>query len=98
MTRRIFASLDGRNDVKARVGRPTEPGIQPVIILRAYIKPLAMTASALQEKLSNAQTPVYVDINDDEIVLNPQCVEPEELELLIETLHRALKLEYEVEP
>ena len=90
MSNRICESLGDRKDIKARVGYPTGPGIQPVIILRAYIKPLKLTAHRLQEKLINEPTPVYVDIYNDEIVLNPQCLEPEELEQLIEILHNCL--------
>jgi len=90
MSGRICTSLNDRKDVKVRTGHPTKPGVQPVIILRVYIKPLNMTAIKLQEKLQNAQTPVYVDIDAEEIVLNPQCLEPEETETLIETIHSTL--------
>jgi len=87
---RIFASLVKRCDVQVKIGYPTEPGVQPVIIPRVYIKPEKMTAVELQEKLLAAATPVYVDINKDKIVLNPQCLEHEEADLLIDILHRCL--------
>jgi len=90
MTRRICASLDDRRDARARVGFPNEPGVQPANILRAYVKPLRMTAAALRDKLLHAPTPVYVDLYNDEIVLNPQCLEPEELEPLIGILRHCL--------
>jgi len=90
MTKQICSSLEDRNDVHIRSGYPETPGVQPTIILRAYIKPKKMTAAKLQEKLLAASTPVYVDIKDDEIFLNPQCLEPEELEPLIKTLHQCL--------
>ena len=91
MSRNICAALEKRKDVKLRTGYPTAPGIQPAIILRAYIKPMKITATALQEILRNTvPVPVYTDINSDEIVINPQCIEPEELEPLIEALHRTL--------
>ena len=92
MTNQICASLADRNDIQVRASYPAEPGVQPAIILRAYIKPLKITAAELQQKLQTASTPVYVDIKDDEIFLNPQCVEPEELEPLISTLHECLDL------
>jgi len=90
MTRHIYTSLDGRSDVRVRVGFPNEPGVQPASILRAYVKPLKMTAIALRDKLIEESTPVYVDTQNDEIVLNPQCLEPEEVELLIEILCHCL--------
>jgi len=90
MIRRIYKSLDGRSDVRVRVGFPNEPGVQPASILRAYVKPLKMTAIALRDKLLEESTPVYVDTQNDEIVLNPQCLEPEEVELLIEMLCHCL--------
>ena len=90
MTKRICASFAGRGDARIRAGYPNEPGVQPATILRAYVKPLGMPAEALRDKLLGAPTPIFVDLHHDEIVLNPQCLEPEELEPLIETLHRCL--------
>jgi len=90
MTNQICTSLAKRDDVQVRAGYPSTPGVQPAIILRAYIKPKKMTAAKLQEKLHTASTPVFVDIKDDEIFLNPQCLEPDELEPLITTLHQCL--------
>ena len=90
MTRRIYASLDRRSDVRARTGFPNEPGVQPANILRAYVKPLNVSATALQELLLEEPTPVYVDTQNDEIVLNPQCLEPEEIEPLVKILCRCL--------
>jgi len=90
MTRQIYAALENRSDVRIRTGYPTEPGIQPAIILRAYIKPLKTTASVLQAKLSATPLPVFADINGDELVINPQCLESEELEPLIKILRDCL--------
>jgi len=90
MTRHIIKEIEDRSDIKTRIGYPTEPGVQPTIILRAYIKPLKAAAAELQSKLLAAQPPVYVDINNDEIVLNPQCLELEELEPLIRILKQTL--------
>jgi len=90
MTLKIYEALKDRDDVRTRTGYPTEPGVQPAVILRAYIKPVEMTAAMLQTKLLTAEPPVYVDINGDEIVLNPQCLELNELEPLLETLQKCL--------
>ena len=90
MTREIHESLKRRNDVQTRTGYPAEPGVQPAIILRAYVKPLKMTAAELQAKLLAAPASVFVDIKDNEIMLNPQCLEPGELEPLIRTLRQCL--------
>ena len=90
MTRQVYSSLKERDDVVVRVGYPTEPGVQPAIILRAYIKPLKMTELELQNKLQSVSVPVYVDIKEDEIVVSPQCLEPEELEPLIVSMNKCL--------
>jgi len=86
MTRQIHETLRNRSDVRISTGYPTEPGVQPTVILRAYIKPLKTTAAELQAKLLSSEPSVYVDIREDEIVLNPQCLEPEELKTLIRIL------------
>jgi len=90
MSKRICASFEGRTDVQTRTGYPVAPNVQPTIILRAYIKPLNITATELQEKLLAAPVPVYVDAREDEIVLNPQCLEQEEVMPLIKALHACL--------
>ena len=90
MTRCISETLAGRDDVRVRTGFPNEPGVQPANILRAYVKPIKISAPALQDKLLEESTPVYVDTHNDEIVLNPQCLEPEEIEPLIKILCRCL--------
>jgi len=90
MSKLICASLDGRKDVQTRTDYPIGPGVQPTTILRAYVKPLKKTATELQEKLLTAPVPVYVDAKDDEIVVNPQCLEPEEMEPLIDILKTCL--------
>ena len=90
MTNRICTSVSDRNDVQVRTGFPTEPGVQPTVILRAYVKPLKISAVELRDKLLNAPIPVYADLNDDEIVLNPQCLEPGEPDKIIDILRHCL--------
>jgi len=90
ISRHICASLEGRSDIQTRVGLPTEPGVQPANILRAYVKPMCTTAAALCDNLLAATTPIHVDVYGDEIVLSPQCLEPEELEPLIDSLINCL--------
>jgi len=90
MVQKICEALKNRSDITARIGHPSEPGVQPVMIPRAYITPLNMTETALRDKLLNAQTPVYADLSGREVVLNPQCLEPGELEPLIEILLQCL--------
>ena len=90
MTHHIYVSFNGRNDVNARIGFPAEPGVQPANIPRAYIKPLNMSAAALSAKLLEEPVPLYVDIHKDEIVFNPQCVEPDELGQVVNILRACL--------
>jgi len=90
MAKQICDSLNGRTDVNVYTGYPTEVGIQPATILRVYIKPLNKTAVKLQDDLLTASTPVYTDIKDDEIILNPQCVDPVEIDTLINMLKSCL--------
>jgi len=86
MSLHLCKTLENRNDISIRTGYPSTPGIQPACILRVFIKPLTMSASELQEKLENSSTPVYVDMIGDEIIINPQCLEPEEIEYLSEII------------
>jgi len=90
MSRRIYTSFENNKNILPRTGYPTEPGIQPACILRAYLKPLTMTAADLQQKLLDAPIPVYVDVLGDEIVINPQCLDLNELAHVIDILQESL--------
>jgi len=92
ISRYICKSLENRSDLKVRTGYPVGPGIQPACILRAYIKPVSLSAEDLRQKLLIAPTPVYVDVLGDEIVINPQCLESNEIEPLIEALSGCIVL------
>ncbi len=72
--------------VDARRGFPVEPGIQPVAIPRVYIKSGRTPAKELQDRLMNRSPFVYVDVQDDEIVINPQCLEDDEVAIVIKAL------------
>lgn len=90
MSEKICRRLKDSGDIQVRTGYPDEPGIQPVNILRVYIKPLAKTAEVLYHDLIDMTTPVYLHLDKDELVINPQCLAEEEIELMCQLIESKL--------
>lgn len=87
----VYILLDGLKDVSAlelSTGYPNEPGVQPACILRLFVKPLTMTSMQLHEKLVALNPSVYSFLYQDMIVFNPQCLEREELPLVIDAVKK----------
>ena len=86
-----FCAIPG---IDVRRGFPVEPGIQPVDIPRVYMRSGHAPAKELQDRLMNSNPAVYVDVQDDEIVINPQCLEDDEVSIVIAAvtglLHRIM--------
>lgn len=73
-----------------RLGYPDEPGIQPVDILRLYLKPLRKTAQEAQQIMLDGDPRIFAGTRHDELVLNPQCLKDEEVQTVIDGVLRAL--------
>jgi uncharacterized pyridoxal phosphate-dependent enzyme len=79
----MAAAFSGLPGTFVRIGFPVEPGIQPVDIPRVYVRPGRMTAQQLQDKLLALDPMIYVDVQGDENVINPQCLEDAEVDSVI---------------
>jgi len=83
-----FSTMSG---ITARRGFPVGPGTQPVDIPRVYIKPVDICAKELQDRLLNLNPAIYVDVQGDEVVVNPQCLEDDEVHVVTDALTSTLK-------
>jgi L-seryl-tRNA(Ser) seleniumtransferase len=83
-----FSAVPG---IDARRGFPVEPGIQPVDIPRVYLKSGRTPAKELQDRLMNLNPAIYVDVQGDAIVINPQCLEDDEVAIVIDAVTGLLR-------
>jgi L-seryl-tRNA(Ser) seleniumtransferase len=89
MTRRMVAAIGEHPSCEAREGYPTEPGVQPAGIPRAYIS-ATVPAADLLVRLRAATPAVIASLDGDELVLNPQCLADDELEAVIAAVLSAI--------
>lgn len=82
-----FSTLDGS---EVRRGFPVEPGIQPVDIPRVYIKPLHICPKEVRDSLMKLDPAIYVDVQGEEVCINPQCLEDEEVNVVINAIKNEL--------
>ena len=85
----IAAAIADSGRATARVGLPIGPGVQPADIPRAYVRHAVVPASDLRERLRRGEPRVFADVSGDELVLNPQCLDPEEIPQVIAAVLRA---------
>lgn len=86
----VLDSMAGLAEVTAERGFPTEPGIQPTVIPRAYLTHRTRPAVDLQAELLRHDPPIAVGIEQDRLAINPQCLKPEELPILLTALTNLL--------
>ena len=79
-TQKLHDLLATCEDLELTMGYPQEPGVQPVCILRLFVKPLSMSSQTLFDRLVALNPSVYTFLYRDKVVLNPQCLNEEELE------------------
>lgn len=91
MVSKIITAISQISSVTVRRGFPVEPGIQPVNIPRVFIKPLIICAKELKERLLGLNPIVYVDVQGDEVVINPQCLEDDEVDIVTDAIYRVLQ-------
>jgi len=77
--------LNNIEDLHAEPYVPTQPGIHPIIIPKVRIQVSSPKASVSQlcTWLSQQEQPILVEEKKDSIILNPQVVEPNEAEILV---------------
>lgn len=95
MSERIKALLQNQGIADIRTGYPTEPGVQPVNILRTYITPLRKSAETVYRELVELPVPIYLHLHGKELVINPQCLKEEEIEFMCQSIMRVLLNEKE---
>lgn len=86
----IIEKLKSNENVELRTAYPNEPGVQPVSILRLFIKPRNLSAELLRKKLHDQEPGIYTNCNTDEIIINPQCLLENEVDIIIEGINSAL--------
>lgn len=91
MVAEMIASLSVLPGLLVRRGFPTEPGVQPTIIPRVYITPSSLSASELQARLARMDPAVYIDVQGEEAVVNPQCLEPDQIPIVIDSIRNVMK-------
>ena len=72
------------------VGVPTEPGVQPACIRRLFLRPLTMSAVELRLALIGGEPSIYTFLYQDQIVINPQCLQPHELMPIVQAVRAIL--------
>lgn len=89
MTARMVEAIGAHPQCTARRGFPSEPGVQPVGIPRAYLTP-SMPAAELLARLRAGDPAVIASLSGDEVVLNPQCLDDDEVEQVVAAVLDAL--------
>ena len=83
----LFNGLRGNKNLELSTGHPTEPGVQPACILRLFVRPLKMDAGTLWQRLVDHGPSLYTFLYHDQVVLNPQCLEAAELQMIIDIVN-----------
>lgn len=91
MVSKIVETLSPILGTHVRRGFPKEPSVQPAVIPRVFIKPTSSTAQELQSRLMMVEPIIYTDLQADELVINPQCLEDDEVSLVTEAIIGLLK-------
>ncbi|MBR5001100.1 MAG: aminotransferase class V-fold PLP-dependent enzyme [Firmicutes bacterium] len=86
-THRMHDGLKDNPNLELSLGYPTEPGVQPACILRLFVKPLTMDSATFYQKLVDHDPGVYTFLYQDKVVINPQCLEEDELQIVIDAFN-----------
>lgn len=85
-SRKMAELIKGSDRAEVRLGYPVEPGVQPVDILRVYVKPLKITVDELEKRLLAHDPAVCAHNMHKELVLNPQCLEEGEYQIVAQAI------------
>lgn len=86
MSRALYEGLKLNPNIIVSLGYPTEPGVQPAQILRVFVTPKNMSACELHEHLLSRKPAVYSFLHGNEIMLNPQCLEDDQISIVIQSI------------
>ena len=86
----IRAGLSDCPGLEMTIGIPTEPGVQPACIRRLFLRPLTMPAAALRQALIDGEPSIYTFLYQDQIVINPQCLQAHELSPIVQAIRGIL--------
>ena len=86
----IRAGLSDCPGLEMTIGVPTEPGVQPACIRRLFLRPLTMPAAALRQALIDGEPSIYTFLYQDQIVINPQCLQAHELSPIVQAIRGIL--------
>ncbi|WJH32655.1 hypothetical protein N6H14_20390 [Paenibacillus sp. CC-CFT747] len=86
MVSAFIEKLSKLPSIQVRRGFPVSPGIQPAIIPRVFIKHCDISAAEFQSRLLNSDPIIHVDVQGDELVLNPQCLEDHDVSIVVESI------------
>ena len=64
--------------------------MQPASILRVYLKPRNIPALQAREALLQRTPRIAADLSGEELVINPQCLQDEEVQAVIDGLNAVL--------
>lgn len=84
----LYQGLKGNKKLELSLGYPSEPGVQPTCILRLFVKPLAMEADAVFQRLIEYSPCIYTFRYQDQLVFNPQCMLEDELQVVIDAVNK----------
>lgn len=91
MASEMVAGLADVEGITVRRGLPTQPGIQPADVPRAYLRPHRVTAVELQTLLRNGTPGVFCGVEGDEVALNPQTLDRSEIPAVIGAVVAAVR-------
>lgn len=87
----MLSAFSSISDTVVRRGFPVSPGIQPVAIPRLFLKSGRLSAKQLKDRLMQHEPAIYVDVHGDEAVINPQCLEDDEIPVVIQAVFGLLQ-------
>jgi L-seryl-tRNA(Ser) seleniumtransferase len=91
MTMQLVDGIAAHPACEVRRGFPVEPGVQPVGIPRAFVRSQRVPAAELLDRLRAGDPAVIASVSGDELVLNPQCLDDDEVQPVIDAVLSALR-------
>ena len=86
MVDRIIRELRELEDYRIEKGFSSEPGIQPRVIPRVYIRSRSRSALEIQESLLGGVPAIQAGIENGAPAVNPQCLLEDEVPLVVKRL------------